>query len=124
MVPPVREARGRGVLHSVPPFERFEAEGVVWGDGGRTRVDAVIWCTGFRPTLDYLAPLGLLEADGRIEVLGAHSVRQQRLWLMGYGDWTGTASATLAGVTRAARTTVTEIQQTLAPADKPKVSTS
>lgn len=121
MVPPVREARGRDVLHSVPPFERFEADGVVWGDGGRTRVDAVIWCTGFRPALDCLASLGVLEADCRIAVLGARAVRQQRLWLVGYGDWTGAASATLAGVTRAARTAVTEIQEALDSRDKPKV---
>ena len=66
MVPPVREARDRGTLRGVPPFVRFEPDGVVWPDGRRTRVDAVIWCTGFRPALDHLAPLGLLRPDGLV----------------------------------------------------------
>jgi putative flavoprotein involved in K+ transport len=115
MVPPVREARNRGALRSVRPFVRFEVDGVVWPDGGRTPVDAVIWCTGFRPALDHLAPLGVLEAHGRVAVTEhGRSVREPRLWLVGYGDWTGTASATLAGVTRAARATAQEIQEELA----------
>ncbi|WP_149536647.1 ArsO family NAD(P)H-dependent flavin-containing monooxygenase [Siccirubricoccus phaeus] len=117
MVPPVREARGRGALQSVRPFVRFEADGVVWPDGSRSRVDAVIWCTGFRPALDHLAPLGVLEPDGRVAVQDSgRSIREPRLWLVGYGDWTGTASATLAGVTRAARAAAKEIQEALTDA--------
>ncbi|MBL6080776.1 NAD(P)/FAD-dependent oxidoreductase [Belnapia sp. T18] len=114
MVPPVREARDRGALRSVRPFLRFEPDGVVWRDGSRSLVDAVIWCTGFRPALAHLAPLGVLEPDGRVVVRGGRSVREPRLWLVGYGDWTGLASATLAGVTRAARSAVQEIGDTLA----------
>jgi pyruvate/2-oxoglutarate dehydrogenase complex dihydrolipoamide dehydrogenase (E3) component len=79
-------------------------------------VDAVIWCTGFRPTLEHLAPLGVVELDGRIAVQGGRSLREPRLWVVGYGDWTGVASATLAGVTRAARGTVQEIREALADA--------
>lgn len=110
MVPPVREARDRGVLRSVRPFLRFLPDGVVWQDGSRSRIDAVIWCTGFGPALDHLAPLGVLEPDGRVAVTGTgRSVREPRLWLVGYGDWTGTASATLAGVTRAARNAAQEL---------------
>ena len=55
MVPPVREARERGVLHAVRPFVRFTEHGVVWVDGSESAVDAVIWCTGFRPALGHLA---------------------------------------------------------------------
>ncbi|SDD95792.1 ArsO family NAD(P)H-dependent flavin-containing monooxygenase [Belnapia rosea] len=116
MVPPVREARDRGALQSVRPFLRFEPDGVVRRDGSRSPVDAVIWCTGFRPALDHLAPLGVLESDGRVAVRGGRSVRKPRLWLVGYGDWTGFASATLAGVTRAARSAVQEIGSALADA--------
>jgi hypothetical protein len=112
MVPPVREARDRGVLRSVRPFIRFEPDGVVWPDGNRTSVDTVIWCTGFNPALDHLAPLGTAGPDGRVAVRkGGRSVREPRLWLVGYGDWTATASATLAGVKRATRTTAEEIQE-------------
>lgn len=113
MVPPVRAARERGVLHSVRPFARFTPEGVAWPDGSLSAVHAVIWCTGFRPDLRHLAPLGVLEADGRVAVANGRSLREPRLWLLGYGDWTGAASATLAGITRPARDTVHEIQHFL-----------
>jgi hypothetical protein len=46
-------------------------------------------------------------------VRGTRSVREPRLWLVGYGDWTGYASATLIGVGRTARATVEEIVQSL-----------
>ena len=38
---------------------------------------------------------------------------EPRLWMLGYGDWTGMASATLAGITRAARETVAAIAEAL-----------
>jgi hypothetical protein len=41
-------------------------------------------------------------------------VLERRLWLVGYGDWTGYASATLVGVGRTARSTVEEIEGELA----------
>jgi NAD(P)H-nitrite reductase large subunit len=110
MVPRVKEARARGVLQAVRPFERFTGKGVVWADGRETKVDAVIWCTGFRPALTHLASLGLVESDGKVEVDQTRSVREPRVWLVGYGEWTGMASATLIGVTRTARSTVKEIE--------------
>ncbi len=113
MVEPVREARERGVLKARRPFERFDERGVIWRDGSRLDVDAVIWCTGFRPALTHLRPLGVLEPDGLVQVEGTRSVREPRLWLVGYGEWTGPASATLIGVTRNARSAVEEIVQTL-----------
>ena len=109
MVPPVKEARARGVLHSVPPFTRFTENGVVWPDGREEHIDAVIWCTGFKASLDHLEPLGVVEPGGHVQVEGTRSVKQPRLWLVGYGDWTGYASATLIGVGRTARATVEEI---------------
>ena len=80
--------------------------------GGRSHlVHEVHACAG------HLAPLGLLEPDGRIAVTETgRAVRERRLWLVGYGDWTGTASATLAGVTRAARTAAKEVQAALTDA--------
>ena len=65
----------------------------------------VIWCTGFRPALRHLRPLGLTEG-GRIPVggpSGTQALGEPRLHLVGYGDWTGAASATLAGVGPSAR---------------------
>ncbi|HBP6526503.1 TPA: NAD(P)/FAD-dependent oxidoreductase [Pseudomonas aeruginosa] len=114
MVPPVVEARGRGVLHSVRPFMRFTPNGVIWPDGTETAVDAVIWCTGFKPALHHLADLGVITEEGRVLVDSTRSTVEPRLWLVGYGEWTGSASATLIGVTRTARTTAAEIEQFLA----------
>ena len=103
MVPPVKEARARGDLGSVRPFERITAKGVVWPDGSEMAVDAVIWCTGFRAALDHLEALGVVEDDGRVLVDGQRSVKEPRLWLAGYGDWSGPGSATLMGAARTAR---------------------
>ena len=113
MVPPVKEARKRGALRSVRPFERFVEEGVIWSGGREEPFDAVIWCTGFRPALDHLEPLGVVGLDGRVEVEGTRSTVEPRLWLVGYGDWTGFASATLVGVGRSARSTVNEVARAL-----------
>jgi putative flavoprotein involved in K+ transport len=114
MVPPVRAARDRGALKSVRPFGSFTEEGVVWPDGAEEPIDAVIWCTGFRPSLGHLEPLGVIGDDGRVDTDGTRSVLEPRLWLVGYGDWTGYASATLVGVGRSARSTVEEIEEELA----------
>lgn len=115
-IPSVRAARARGALNSRRPFTAFYEQGVTWPDGRDEPIDAVIWCTGFRPALDHLLPLGVVEADGRVAVEDGRSIRQPRLWLMGYGDWTGAASATIVGVTRAARDMVGRIQQAAASA--------
>lgn len=112
MVPPVVDARARGVLLARDPFDRFTRTGVRWADGTTADVDVVIWCTGFRPALSHLATLGII-TDGRVRVSGTRSVDEERLWLVGYGDWTGYASATLIGVGRTARSTVEEIDQFL-----------
>lgn len=113
-VAPVREARARGALGSLRPFARLESHGAVWADGTRIAADAIIWCTGFRPALGHLAPLGVVQPDGRAQVgpMG-QCVAEPRLWLLGYGDWTSMASATLAGVTRAARDTVQSVAEAL-----------
>lgn len=103
MVPPVKAARDRGDLTSVRPVEAMTKTGVVWPDGSEMAVDAIIWCTGFRPALDHLKSLGVVEEDGRVRVNDQQSVIEPRLWLAGYGDWTGAGSATLMGAARTAR---------------------
>ena len=103
MVSPVKEARDRGDLTSARPFERMTKNGVVWSDGSEMAVDAVIWCTGFRPALQHLTPLDVIKDSGRVEVDNQRAVKEPRLWLAGYGDWTGPGSATLMGAARTAR---------------------
>lgn len=110
MVPPVVDARARGVLTSVRPFQRMTEHGVVWRDGREMQVDAIIWCTGFRPALGHLKSLGIIEPDGRVAVDGQQSVKEPRLWLTGYGDWCGPGSATLIGASRVARDLVPKVE--------------
>ncbi|WP_392839746.1 ArsO family NAD(P)H-dependent flavin-containing monooxygenase [Streptomyces sp. LN500] len=113
-VPPVRVARDAGLLKAQPMFERLTADGVRWSDGTTASADAVIWCTGFRPALSYLAPLGLRGVRGHIATHGTRAADEPRLHLLGYGDWTGPASATLIGVGRPAREAAAAIAELLA----------
>ena len=76
-------------------------------------MDVVIWCTGFSPALDHLKSLGIVGQDGKAAVDGNRSVASPNLWLVGYGDWTGLASATLIGVTRTARDVVKQVKSYL-----------
>ncbi|MBF4133461.1 MULTISPECIES: ArsO family NAD(P)H-dependent flavin-containing monooxygenase [Streptomyces] len=108
-IPPVREARDAGLLKASPMFTRIERDGIVWADGTRAGADAIIWCTGFRPALSHLGPLQLRGAHGHITTDGTRAVDEPRLHLLGYGDWTGPASATLIGVGRPAREAAREI---------------
>ncbi|MGW3267564.1 ArsO family NAD(P)H-dependent flavin-containing monooxygenase [Streptomyces sp. NPDC001056] len=112
-VPPVREARDSGLLKAQPMFERLLADGIRWNDGTSTRADAVIWCTGFRPALSHLTPLGLRGVRGHIATDGTRALDEPRLHLLGYGDWTGPASATLIGVGRPAREAARQITELL-----------
>ena len=112
MVPSVRAARDRGALEAHPMFERLTSAGVAWADGTAHDADAVIWCTGFRPALQHLRNLGLRGEGGRVPVggpSGTRALREPRVHLVGYGDWVGPASATLAGVGQSARDTVTDL---------------
>jgi putative flavoprotein involved in K+ transport len=107
----VKAARDRGVLHSKRPFKYFTADGVIWPDGTAENFDAVIWCTGFKPALDFLKELDVVEEDGRILTQGTRAEKLPGLWLVGYGSWTGYASATLIGVGRTARSTAEEVKE-------------
>ena len=110
MVASVKDARARGVLQAREMFTGLTTDGATWPDGTEEAYDAVIWCTGFRPALRHLHPLGLRTRDGHVLVggpSGTQALDEPRLHLVGYGDWTGPASATLAGVGPSARATAT-----------------
>lgn len=51
--------------------------------------------------------------ESRVTVDGTQVRGVSGLWLVGYGEWTGPASATLIGVMRTARGTASEISQYL-----------
>ncbi|MEQ8418128.1 MAG: ArsO family NAD(P)H-dependent flavin-containing monooxygenase [Imperialibacter sp.] len=112
MVPPVKEARKRGVLErAYPPIDHFTDLGIMLVNGQELLVDSVIFCTGFRPALDHLKGLALNVSIGKVVTVGTRSAEVRGLWLVGYGQWTGFASATLIGVGRSAKSTVEEIKE-------------
>jgi putative flavoprotein involved in K+ transport len=114
MVPPVREARDRGALNAISMFDHLTPAGVAWSDGQEYMCDAVIWCTGFAPHLNHLTTLDLTLEDGHPATVGTRSVDHPGLHLLGYGDWTGFASATLIGAGRTAKLAVAEMRTYLA----------
>jgi cation diffusion facilitator CzcD-associated flavoprotein CzcO len=109
MVESVKDARSRGVLKSLRPFDHFNEDSIVWSDGHEEKIDVVIFCTGFKPALKHLSGLNAINVDGKSETQGTKSKQVEGLWFVGYGNWTGFASATLIGVGRSAKATVEEI---------------
>ncbi|KAA0919943.1 NAD(P)/FAD-dependent oxidoreductase [Dietzia sp. ANT_WB102] len=105
-VPPVRAARDAGLLTATPMFERFTTDGVEWSDGRCATADAVVWCTGFRAELGHLRGL-LTRRGGRVVTRGPVVPDVPGLFLVGYGNWCGAASATLVGVGQWAKAAVT-----------------
>jgi putative flavoprotein involved in K+ transport len=59
-----RAAIDGGLLPQRPMFTAFTGDGVVWAEGTRERVDAVIFATGYRPHVPYLRGLGALGPGG------------------------------------------------------------
>ncbi|NEV94586.1 NAD(P)/FAD-dependent oxidoreductase [Psychroflexus sp. YR1-1] len=113
MIPSVKEARERDVLHSRGQIQSITEEGVVWEDGTHQEADAIIWCTGFGYSTGFLNPLVSIGNTGKIPTDKTKAKETDGLWLVGYGGWTGFASATLIGVGRYARQTVKEVSDYL-----------
>jgi cation diffusion facilitator CzcD-associated flavoprotein CzcO len=119
MVDSVKDARSRKVLKSLRPFDHFTDDAIVWGDGHEEKIDVVIFCTGFKPALTHLKGLDVVNEDGKADTNGTRSKKVNGLWLVGYGNWTGFASATLIGVGRSAKATVEEVVKYLSTSKKP-----
>jgi putative flavoprotein involved in K+ transport len=81
-----------------PLFRALTSDGVEWADGAREPVDVVLCATGYRPNLDYLAPLGALDARGQARQHGGISRTVPGLYYIGLSGQRTLASATLRGV--------------------------
>jgi putative flavoprotein involved in K+ transport len=81
-----------------PMFTRFTTEGVVWSDGQHEPVDTVIFATGYRPALTYLAGLGALDETGQTLQQKGVSTTVPGLYYVGLPRQRSAASATLRGV--------------------------
>lgn len=102
---PIIEAiRARGVLNRLPMFSEITEDGIRWPDGTEQRADVILWCTGFRSSLDHLAPLMLREDSGGITMTGrlaTQVARDPRVHLVGYGPSASTIGANRAGAAAA-----------------------
>ncbi len=108
-----RKARDRGVYTEFNSIRSITETGVKWNDGKHEEFDVIIWCTGFGYATDYLKNLTEIQQNGQIATSGTVVKDVDGLWLVGFGQWTGFASATLSGVGRSARKTVSEIKEYL-----------
>jgi cation diffusion facilitator CzcD-associated flavoprotein CzcO len=105
VTPAVEAMRARGVLERLPMFSEITAEGIRWTDGTSMRADIILWCTGFRSSLDHLAPLQLREPNGGIVMTGrlaTQVAKDPRIHLVGYGPSASTIGASRAGGAAAA----------------------
>ncbi|MBO3094355.1 NAD(P)-binding domain-containing protein [Cellulomonas dongxiuzhuiae] len=133
LTPANRAGIEAGVLRARPVFARIVPDGVEWdrGDGleqeghdgggidgrpdggwvdGPSFVAArtILWATGFRASLDHLAPLGLRAPGGGIVMDGTEVVVEPRVQLVGYGP-----SASTIGANRAGREAARNLRRTL-----------
>ena len=107
VTPRIEAMRTRGVLIRRPMFSEILEDGVRWDDGTTLRADVILWCTGFRSSLDHLAPLMLREPTGGIVMTGrlaTQVAKDPRIHLAGYGP-----SASTIGANRAGRAAATEL---------------
>jgi hypothetical protein len=105
VTPAIEAMRARGVLERLPMFSEITEDGVRWPDGAAIHADVILWCTGFRSSLDHLAPLMLREPNGGIVMTGrlaTQVVKDPRIHLVGYGPSASTIGANRAGGAAAA----------------------
>lgn len=111
-IPSVKKALQDGKLNYYSMFDEIDELGAKWGNS-RLDADVIILCTGFKASFNYLKSLKIT-SNNRIKTKHTKALDIGGLWLVGFGNWTGFASATLIGVGRYARETVRQIKQFLA----------
>jgi cation diffusion facilitator CzcD-associated flavoprotein CzcO len=105
VTPAIQAMRERGVLERLPMFSEITDNGVRWEDGTAIHADVILWCTGFRSSLDHLAPLMLREPNGGLVMTGrlaTQVAKDPRIHLVGYGPSASTIGANRAGGAAAA----------------------
>jgi hypothetical protein len=95
--PYARAAAARGALERHPMFTAIEPHGVRLSGGGFQPADVILWATGFRASLDHLAPLRLRNDTGGITMDRTAAAADPRVHLIGYGPSQSTVGANRAG---------------------------
>ena len=96
----MRAGIASGALVSRGKIARLESDAVVFTDGSREKIDAILWATGFRHAHRHLRELKLHTAAGGIVMAedGVSAAAMPGMFFVGYG-----ASASTLGATRAGR---------------------
>ena len=100
MTDAMRRGIEAGVLVRRPMFASLSPDGPLLADGTLVPADVILWCTGFRYSMDHLAPLNLRSPGGGIVMTGRLATEvagEPRLHLLGYGPSASTIGANRAG---------------------------
>ena len=92
-----------GDITERPMFTAYDRDGVLWSTGEREPVDVVLFATGYRPNLPYLAGLGALDPSGSPLHKRGISLTHRGLAYLGLEFQRSFSSNTLRGVHRDAR---------------------
>lgn len=93
-----RQALRTGRFQSKAMFQEVLPDGVVWPDGTIHQADALIFATGFRPNLEFLAQLPVADRQGRVLQRNGVANQVPGLYFVGLPKQRNFASATLRGV--------------------------
>src|SRR5690606_32195939 len=100
VTPAIKEMLASGTLDHKPMFTEITETGVRWADGTTQNADVIFWNTGFRHSLDHLAPLQLMNDKNGIVMSGKLATQvagDRRIHLTGYGPSASTIGANRAG---------------------------
>jgi putative flavoprotein involved in K+ transport len=116
-----RAAIDGGLLPQRPMFTAFTDDGVLWADGTRERVDAVIFATGYRPHVPYLRGLGALGPGSALLHWCGVSTTHAGLGYVGLEFQRSFSSNTLRGVHRDASYVIAALGSPSRPARRAAV---
>lgn len=100
ITPAIEGMLNNGILDRKPMFKEIIETGVRWEDGTTLEADVIFWNTGFRHSLNHLAPLKLMNDKNGIEMSGKLATQvanDPRIHLTGYGPSASTIGANRAG---------------------------
>lgn len=108
-----KERLKSGKPNQKPMFTSMFEEGVIWQDGEKEEVDAIIFATGFQPNLSFLSELNVLDDKGYPEHKLGVSKTVEGLFFVGLSGQRSFASATLRGVGGDSRFVVKKLMKKL-----------